>query len=137
VQPGNYVHDDFADVYDLVSPSNALRTARGKTCQVLLGKVFKAMMPARQLVIYGAGLMPAFDSMAAPQQVPPKCTCCCRSFRGTRIRQKRLAIGQPGRNLPTWRWHVSYYWPSTCRSAAGNSSQGVSRSSAASQGCRN
>jgi hypothetical protein len=43
VQPGNYFHDGFADGYDLVLLSNIMQTVGVKTCQMLLGKVFKAL----------------------------------------------------------------------------------------------
>ena len=65
VQPGNYGHNDFAGGNDLVSQSNTLRTEGVKTCQVLLGKVFKALTPGRQLVIRGAGAMPAFGTLVS------------------------------------------------------------------------
>jgi hypothetical protein len=65
VYPGNYGHNDFAGGNDLVSQSNTLRTEGVKTCQVLLGKVFKALTPGRQLVIRGAGAMPAFGTLVS------------------------------------------------------------------------
>lgn len=42
-QPGNYFHGGFADGYDLVLLSNIMQTEGVKTCQLLLGKVFKAL----------------------------------------------------------------------------------------------
>jgi 3-hydroxy-5-methyl-1-naphthoate 3-O-methyltransferase len=65
VRQGNYFHDDFADGNDLVLLSNALQTEGVKTCQMLLGKVFKALTPGGQLVIHG--VMPNPDRIS-PQQ---------------------------------------------------------------------
>jgi 3-hydroxy-5-methyl-1-naphthoate 3-O-methyltransferase len=65
VQQGNYFHDDFAGGNDLVLLSNALQTEGVKTCQMLLGKVFKALIPGGQLVIHG--VMPNPDRVS-PQQ---------------------------------------------------------------------
>jgi hypothetical protein len=63
--PGNYFHDDFAGGNDLVLLSNSLQTEGVKTCRMLLGKVFKALTPAGQLVIHG--VMPNPDRVTPPQ----------------------------------------------------------------------
>lgn len=65
VHEGNYFHDDFADGNDLILLSNSLQTEGVKTCQMLLGKVFKALAPGGQLVIHG--IMPNPDRVS-PQQ---------------------------------------------------------------------
>jgi 3-hydroxy-5-methyl-1-naphthoate 3-O-methyltransferase len=61
---GNYCHDDFAGEYDLVLLSNSLQTEGAATCQMLLGKVFKALAPGGQLVIHG--MMPHPDRVSPP-----------------------------------------------------------------------
>jgi hypothetical protein len=63
VQSGNYVRNDFADGCDLLSRPNTLQAEGGKTCQVLLDRIFKPMTPGRQLVFHGAGLMSTFNCM--------------------------------------------------------------------------
>jgi hypothetical protein len=63
--PGNYVLDEFADGNDLVLLSNTLQTEGGTTCRMLLGKVFKALVPGGQLAIHG--VMPNPDRVTPPQ----------------------------------------------------------------------
>ena len=63
--PGNYFLDEFADGNDLVLLSNSLQTEGGTTCRMLLGKVFKALVPGGQLVIHG--VMPNADRVTPPQ----------------------------------------------------------------------
>jgi hypothetical protein len=62
---GNYFHDDFAAGNDLVLLSNSLQTEGVKTCQMLLGKVFKVLTPGGQLVIHG--VMPNPDRVSPAQ----------------------------------------------------------------------
>ncbi len=59
---GNYFQDDFAGGNDLVLLSNSLQTEGITSCQMLLGKVFKALNPAGQLVIHG--VMPNPDRVS-------------------------------------------------------------------------
>jgi hypothetical protein len=96
VQPGNYGHNDFADGYDLVSQPNTLQTEGVKTCQVPLGKVFRPLTPDRQLVIHAAGVLPAFGRVTLQQPATSELHMLLSFLRGKRIRQRRLAIGQPG-----------------------------------------
>jgi hypothetical protein len=63
--PGNYFLDEFAEGNDLVLLSNSLQTEGGATCRMLLGKVFKALVPGGQLVIHG--VMPNADRVTPPQ----------------------------------------------------------------------
>jgi hypothetical protein len=63
--PGNYFQDEFADGNDLVLLSNSLQTEGGTTCRMLLGKVFKALVPGGQLVIHG--VMPNPDRVTPAQ----------------------------------------------------------------------
>jgi hypothetical protein len=65
VHPGNYFLDEFAEGNDLVLLSNSLQTEGGATCRMLLGKVFKALVPGGQLVIHG--VMPNADRVTPPQ----------------------------------------------------------------------
>jgi 3-hydroxy-5-methyl-1-naphthoate 3-O-methyltransferase len=63
--PGNYFQDDFAGGNDLVLLSNSLQTEGATTCRMLLGKVFKALVPGGQLVIHG--VMPNPDRVSPSQ----------------------------------------------------------------------
>jgi hypothetical protein len=63
--PGNYFLDEFADGNDLVLLSNSLQTEGGTTCRMLLGKVFKALVPGGQLAIHG--VMPNPDRVTPSQ----------------------------------------------------------------------
>jgi hypothetical protein len=65
VRPGNYFHDDFGTGYDLVLLSNTLQTEGPKTCQMVLRKVFEALIPGGQLLIHG--IMPNPDRVSPPQ----------------------------------------------------------------------
>ena len=63
--PGNYFQDDFAGGNDLILLSNTSQTEGVDTCRMLLGKVFKALAPGGQLVIYGIMLYP--DRVTPPE----------------------------------------------------------------------
>jgi 3-hydroxy-5-methyl-1-naphthoate 3-O-methyltransferase len=63
--PGNYFQDDFTGGNDLVLLSNVLQTEAVGTCRMLLGKVFKALVPGGQLVIHG--IMPHPDRVTPPE----------------------------------------------------------------------
>jgi 3-hydroxy-5-methyl-1-naphthoate 3-O-methyltransferase len=65
VRPGNYFHDDFGTGYDLALLSNTLQTEGPKTCQMVLRKVFEALIPGGQLLIHG--IMPNPDRVSPPQ----------------------------------------------------------------------
>jgi hypothetical protein len=86
VRPGNYGRDDFADGCDLASRSNTPQTGGVKTCRALLGKVFKALTPAGQLVIHGAGVMPAFDGVTPQQPGTSELRMLLSSLQGMRGR---------------------------------------------------
>jgi hypothetical protein len=64
VQRGNYFHGDFADGYNLVLLSNSVQAEGVKTCQVLLGKVFKALRLSGQFASH--------DLMPNPDRVSPR-----------------------------------------------------------------
>jgi hypothetical protein len=65
IRPGNYFRDDFGQGYDLALLSHNLQTEGPTTCQMILHKVFAAIMPDGQLAVHG--IMPNPDRVSPPQ----------------------------------------------------------------------
>jgi hypothetical protein len=65
LHPGNYFQDDFGQGYDLALLSHNLQTEGPQTGQMILHKVFAALVPDGQLLIHG--VMPNPDRVSPPQ----------------------------------------------------------------------